>query len=277
MTHVCLSIAGFDGSGGAGIQADLKTFSALGCYGMNVLTALPVQNTCGVRRCYDIPLSCIQEQLEAIFDDIPPQAIKIGMLFSEPIITLVANFLRQYANRIPIVLDPVMVAKSSHALLQPDAISALKAELIPISTIITPNLPEGYALMDEKSPLPLQCHTQQKEQSLQKKLGIKLLTLGANAVLLKGGHASGCTADDLFIAQNEPSVLLSTERIDSKNTHGTGCTLSAAITAFLAQGKSLLVACEAAKQYLFKAIVASKDQCLGKGHGPVHHFHHWWA
>ena len=139
MKYKCLSIAGFDGSGGAGIQADLKTFSATGCYGMTVLTAIPVQNTCGVRGCYDIPLSCIQEQLEAIFDDIRPDAIKIGMLFSTEVIELVTAFLRKNADGIPIILDPVMVAKSGDPLLQADAVEALRSKLIPIASIITPN------------------------------------------------------------------------------------------------------------------------------------------
>jgi hydroxymethylpyrimidine/phosphomethylpyrimidine kinase len=149
--YKCLSIAGFDGSGGAGIQADLKTFSAFGCYGMTILTAIAVQNTCGVRSCYDIPLKCIQEQLEAIFDDIVPDSIKIGMLFSSSIIDLVANFLEKHAKNIPIVLDPVMVAKSGDALLLPEAIDAIKTRLIPISAIITPNLPEAYRLTIESN------------------------------------------------------------------------------------------------------------------------------
>ena len=185
MKYKCLSIAGFDGSGGAGIQADLKTFSALGCYGMTVLTALPVQNTCGVRNCYDIPLSCIQEQLEAIFDDIVPDSIKIGMLFSEPIIALVADFLLKKAVGIPIVLDTVMVAKSGDALLLPEAVEALKTHLIPLSTIITPNLTECYALVGQASSM--------------QELATRLLTLGPHAVLVKGGHSGGNTSDDLFL------------------------------------------------------------------------------
>jgi hydroxymethylpyrimidine/phosphomethylpyrimidine kinase len=262
MDKICLSIAGFDGSGGAGIQADLKTFSALGCYGMTVLTALPVQNTCGVRSCYDIPLSCIQEQLEAIFDDIIPSSIKIGMLFSEQIVTLVADFLHDKAADIPIVLDPVMVAKSGDSLLLPDAVEALKTKLIPLASIITPNLPEARALIG-------------KGHSLEQ-LASKLLDLGPNAVLLKGGHKEGATSDDLFLDKNAMHKLLKAKRINSNNTHGTGCTLSAAICAFIAQGQPLLTACELAKQYLYEAMIASKEISLGKGHGPVHHFHHWW-
>ncbi len=261
MKYKCLSIAGFDGSGGAGMQADLKTFSALECYGMTVLTALPVQNTCGVRNCYDIPLTAIEEQLEAIFDDIEPDSIKIGMLFSRSIIERVADFLRKHASHIPVVLDPVMVAKSGDALLQPDAVEILKAQLIPLACLITPNLPEARALV---GAIP--------EPEL---LGEKLLQLGPGAVLLKGGHADSLTCDDLLLQQGA-STWLTSERIHSKNTHGTGCTLSAAICAFLARGFALADACHYAKRYLSGAILAAREHSVGKGHGPVHHFHHLW-
>lgn len=260
MWHKCLSIAGFDGSGGAGIQADLKTFSALGCYGMTVLTALPIQNTCGVRKCYDIPLSAIQEQLEAIFDDIVPDSIKIGMLFSAPIINLVADFLAQHAQHIPIVLDPVMVAKSGDALLLPDAVAVLKARLIPLATIITPNLPEAYRLVGEVTGDPAE-------------LGARLLSLNSGAVLLKGGHAEGLRSNDWFFDQSGQKVELEAQRISSKNTHGTGCTLSAAICAYLARGVPLLDACRQAKLYLSSALSAAKECSVGKGHGPVDHFY----
>jgi hydroxymethylpyrimidine/phosphomethylpyrimidine kinase len=261
MKYKCLSIAGFDGSGGAGIQADLKTFSATGSYGMTVLTALPVQNTCGVRNCYDIPLPCIKEQLEAIFEDIRPDAIKIGMLFSTEIIGLVASFLKAHGVGIPIILDPVMVAKSGDSLLKNDAIESLKKELIPIVSILTPNLPEAQHLVPGNHD--------------KKVLAKKLLDLGCEAVLLKGGHESTLTADDLFLSRSIESVL-SAPRIDSKNTHGTGCTLSAAITSFIAQGLSPLEACQKAKVYLYHAMLHSKDSSVGKGHGPVHHFYNSW-
>lgn len=261
MKYKCLSIAGFDGSGGAGIQADLKTFSATGCYGMTVLTAIPVQNTCGVRSCYDIPLSCIEEQLEAIFDDIRPDAIKIGMLFSADVIELVTAFLRKNTDDIPIVLDPVMVAKSGDPLLQADAVEALRSKLIPIASIITPNLPEARSLVGG---------------DYQKKiLAQKLLDLGCGSVLLKGGHEDSHTSDDLFSSHNF-SEIFSAPRIDSKNTHGTGCTLSAAITSYMAQDFSALDACKKAKSYLYNAILHSKDGNVGKGHGPVHHFFNVW-
>ncbi len=261
MKYKCLSIAGFDGSGGAGIQADLKTFSATGTYGMTVLTAIPVQNTCGVRSCYDIPILCIKEQLEAIFDDIRPDAIKIGMLFSSEIIELIASFLKNNAANIPIVLDPVMVAKSGDLLLQNNAVEVLKTKLIPIASIITPNLPEARALVSG---------------SYEKKiLAKKLLDLGCEAVLLKGGHEESNSSDDLFLSSAAQEVL-SAPRINSKNTHGTGCTLSAAIASFMAQGISTLDACIKAKAYLHHAILHSKDKSLGRGNGPVHHFHHLW-
>lgn len=263
MKYKCLSIAGFDGSGGAGIQADLKTFSALGCYGMTVLTALPVQNTCGVRSCYDIPIKAIQEQLEAIFEDIVPDSIKIGMLFSSEIIETVANFIDKYAKNIPIVLDPVMMAKSGDALLQPEAIQTLKNKLIPLAAIITPNIPEAETLVPGVIEL--------------ENLAGELLRLGPQAVLLKGGHAeeSG-ESNDLFITTQQ-QIWLKSKRIQSKNTHGTGCTLSAAICAFLAKGFTLLEACEQAKHYLYHAMLASKDNSVGLGHGPVHHFYDIWT
>jgi hydroxymethylpyrimidine/phosphomethylpyrimidine kinase len=261
MKYKCLSIAGFDGSGGAGIQADLKTFSATGSYGMTVLTALPVQNTCGVRSCYDIPIACIQEQLEAIFDDIRPDAIKIGMLFSAEIVELTAAFLKENATGIPLILDPVMVAKSGDLLLKTDAVDALKTKLIPIVDLITPNLPEAMSLISGSHD--------------KKILAQQLLDLGCKAVLLKGGHDNSAMSDDLFLSAQEEE-LLSAPRIDSKNTHGTGCTLSAAITSYAAQGFSLLEACRKAKTYLSAAIYAAKDESLGKGQGPVHHFHNLW-
>lgn len=261
MKYKCLSIAGFDGSGGAGIQADLKTFSATGSYGMTILTAIPVQNTCGVRSCYDIPLSCVEEQLEAIFDDIRPDAIKIGMLFSTDIIELVTAFLRNNAVDIPIILDPVMVAKSGDPLLQADAVKALKTKLIPIASIITPNLPEARTLVPRDYD--------------KKILAQKLLDLGCGAVLLKGGHEESCNSDDLFLS-HKFSEMLSAPRINSHNTHGTGCTLSAAIASFIAQGLSTLAACRKAKSYLYDAMIHSKDESVGKGRGPVHHFHHLW-
>lgn len=259
MKYKCLSIAGFDGSGGAGIQADLKTFSALGCYGMTVLTALPIQNTCGVKNCYELPLKSIEEQLHAIFEDIIPDSIKIGMLFSADIVDLVADFLKSHAANIPIVLDPVMVAKSGDPLLHPEAVDTLKKHLIPLATIITPNLPEAYTLAE---------HTDDIVQ-----LGKAILQLGPQAVLIKGGHGGSEQSNDLFLSQSGEVINLEAMRIKTKNTHGTGCTLSSAICAFLARGFSLLDACRHAKTYLWRAIEASKDCSVGKGQGPVNHLY----
>lgn len=254
-----LSIAGFDGSGGAGMQADLKTFTALGCYGMTVLTALPIQNTCGVRSCYDIPLQAISDQLAAIFEDIRPDCIKIGMLFSAEIISLVANYLRVHAVGIPIILDPVMLAKSGDRLLREDAIDALISQLIPICTILTPNLPEAHALVGYSENMDM--------------LAEQVLLLGSRAVLIKGGHALGSRSDDLYIDRLGDHIWLTAERLDSRNTHGTGCTLSAAICAYMAKGYGMLDACKLAKQYLWGAIFASKDHSVGLGQGPVNHLY----
>ena len=263
MQYKCLSIAGFDGSGGAGIQADLKTFSALGCYGMTVLTALPIQNTMGVRHCYEIPLAAILEQLEAIFDDIVPDSIKIGMLFNQEIVELVADFLEQHAVGIPIVLDPVMVAKSGDYLLLPEAMTVLKRRLIPLATIVTPNLLEAEALTEPTEDMQM--------------LAGKLLDLGAKTVLLKGGHQGGPYSNDVYMDHGRQAIWFNSPRIDSKNTHGTGCTLSAAIAAYLARGVPLLEACQSAKKYLFGALLAAKDRSVGKGHGPVNHFYNLWS
>lgn len=264
MQYTCLSIAGFDGSGGAGIQADLKTFSALGCYGMTVLTAIPIQNTCGVKKCYDLPLTCIADQLEAIFEDIVPNSIKIGMLFSTPIIECVSDFLEKHAPNIPIVLDPVMMAKSGDPLLLPEAMESLKTRLIPLATIITPNLPEAYAIT-------------QSPPSDMTQLAETLMGMHAQNVLLKGGHQDQHDqSNDLLLQQNHSPIWLHGPRIPSKNTHGTGCTLSAAIAAFLAQGSSLEQACRQAKKYLLGAIQATQHSSVGKGQGPVHHFYAMW-
>ena len=265
MKYKCLSIAGFDGSGGAGIQADLKTFSALGCYGMTVLTAIPVQNTQGVKNCYDLPTQCIIDQLETLFEDIVPNSIKIGMLFSSDIIHAVADFLAQKAQHIPIVVDPVMVAKSGDPLLLPEAMDALKNNIIPLATIITPNIPEALALTGLNSATGFE------------ELAQKLCILGAKNVLLKGGHTTGDAANDLLVSpSSDDTFWLNAPRINSNNTHGTGCTLSAAIAAFLAQGDSVLDACKRAKHYLSGAIKASQHHSVGKGHGPVHHFYATW-
>lgn len=266
MKNKVLSIAGFDGSGGAGIQADLKTFSAFGCYGMTVLTALPVQNTTGVKRCYEIPLQAITEQLQVIFDDIVPDAIKIGMLFKADIVEAVSNFLAQNLPGIPIVLDPVMVAKNGDRLLLPQAVETLKSKLIPLSTLITPNLPEAEVLTGIRA-------TTQNEMEW---VAEKLLELGPKAVLLKGGHLPGNSACDLYWHSEGRKEWLTTSRIQTRNTHGTGCTLSAAIASGLSLELDLFESCKIAKHYLTQALKATRSQKIGQGAGPVHHFYHLW-
>lgn len=263
MEHHLLAIAGFDGSGGAGMQADLKTISALGCYGMTVLTALPVQNTMGVREIYDIPPRCIQEQLEAIFDDIPVHALKIGMLFSAEIIALVAKHLRQHP--LPhIVLDPVIVAKSGHRLLLKQSVEAIKRELFPLATVVTPNLMEASELLDREV----------RTQADMEQAAADLAQMGPKAVLLKGGHLDGNCDDCLYIRHpNEEIHWFSHARIPTRNTHGTGCTLSSALASFLAKGFPLPRAVECAKRYVTQAIAAGAHLHIGKGNGPVHHFH----
>jgi hydroxymethylpyrimidine/phosphomethylpyrimidine kinase len=257
-----LSIAGFDGSGGAGIQADLKTFSAFHCYGMTILTALPVQNTMGVKTCYELPIQSIKDQLHTIFEDITPDAIKIGMLFNSAIIEVVSDFLKQHAHNIPIVLDPVMFAKSGDALLLPEALESLKKKLIPLVTIITPNLPEAMALTD----LTI---TSIEEMEIAMN---HLLALGSKAVLLKGGHLEGEVAFDLYSDAAGKKEWLEMRKIVTRNTHGTGCTLSAAIAACLGRKMSLLESCKLAKNYLSRALQSASTQMIGKGHGPVDHF-----
>ncbi len=266
MPYKVLSIAGFDGSGGAGIQADLKTFSAFGCYGMTVLTALPVQNTCGVRSCYDIPLQAIEEQLHAIFDDIIPDSIKIGMLFNSQIIELVASFLKEKAIGIPIVIDPVTLAKSGDPLLVPEAVDTLISLLMPLATVITPNIPEAHTFTG--------INASNSEQMMT--IAKKLLDFGPRYVLLKGGHLNTSESNDLLLGADGIQQWFTSPRIDSKNTHGTGCTLSAAIASCLAQKMSITKSCKHAKDYLFHAILAAQNQNIGKGNGPVHHFYHLW-
>lgn len=264
--YTVLSIAGCDGSGGAGIQADLKTFSALGCYGTTALTALPVQNTMGVRSIYDIETLCLEEQIKAILEDLPMNAIKIGMLHRQEMIESVANLLSHYGAT-TIVLDPVMVAKSGHKLLLPEAIASMKDRLFPITTVLTPNLLEASELLGREI----------QDKAQMERAGRELLEMGPQAVVIKGGHLNG-DCDDCLCLKN-PNVeihWLSTPRIRTRNTHGTGCTFSAAITAFLARGFSILDSVKHAKEYLTQAIDAGKSLKLGQGNGPVHHFFHLW-
>jgi hydroxymethylpyrimidine/phosphomethylpyrimidine kinase len=265
MLAKALTIAGFDASGGAGIQADLKTFSALDCYGMSVLTALPIQNTCGVSNCYSIPLIAIEEQLDSIFSDITPDVIKIGMLFNSEIVNLVAQYLKQNAKGIPIVVDPVMVAKSGDMLLLPEAVNTLKEKILPLATVVTPNIDEAEVLVGHKI----------NTQAAILDAAREILETGVEAVFLKGGHMEGDMCQDLLFTEDKYQWFIS-KRIKSKNTHGTGCTLSAAIASGLAQGDSLITSCSNAKEYITQAILSFQYEEIGKGHGPVNHFHAIW-
>ena len=261
-----LSIAGSDSGGGAGIQADLKTFSALGCYGMSVITALTAQNTVGVQNISGVDPAFIQDQLNAVLDDIGADAVKIGMLHDPEVIEAVADTLIQYPTG-PVVLDPVMVAKSGDRLLQEDAITTLKSLLIPHVTVITPNIPEAEVLLDDTIGDEKEMKT--KIKSFEK--------LGPAAVLLKGGHLSGAESPDyLYTTDDQKVERLDGERINTDNTHGTGCTLSSALAAYMARGLNIREATQKAKVYMNQALRAGANKKVGNGKGPVHHFFNWW-
>jgi hydroxymethylpyrimidine/phosphomethylpyrimidine kinase len=264
-TPIAVTIAGSDSGGGAGIQADLKTFSALGVYGASVITALTAQNTLGVTGIHDVPAEFVTAQIDAVFSDLAVDAVKIGMVSQRAIIETIAAGLERW-NQTNVVLDPVMVATSGDKLLVPDAIDALKRVLFPRALVATPNLPEAAALLD--APIA-------ETEADMRAQAERLLALGPRAVLIKGGHSNGVESVDLLV---EPTafVRLAADRIATRNTHGTGCTLSSAIAAGLAKGLSLGEATSAAKAYVTAAIAASERLQIGSGHGPVHHFHGWW-
>lgn len=264
-TAIAVTIAGSDSGGGAGIQADLKTFSALGVYGASVITALTAQNTLGVTGIHDVPADFIAAQIDAVFSDLAVNAVKIGMLSRPEAIGAVAAGLERH--RIDtVVLDPVMVAASGDRLLVPEAVESLRTQLLPRALLITPNLPEAAVLLDEAPATDLVQVRRQAE---------RLRALGARAVLIKGGHGEGPDSVDVLL-DSEGFAEFSAPRVATRNTHGTGCTLSSAIAAGLARGMSLRSAVEAAKAYLTRAIGASDMLTIGRGHGPVHHFHAWW-
>ena len=259
-----LSIAGSDPSGGAGIQADLKTFSALKTYGMAVISGLTAQNTQGVQAIENPSPDFVDAQLRSILDDVRVDAIKIGMLGSAKVIERVARRLRDHYSG-PVILDPVMVAKSGHALLPQDAVSSLREHLLPLATLVTPNLPEADVLTGAR--------TTAREHMTD--TARALLELGPEAVLLKGGHLDGEQSPDLWMS-GEHHGWFESARIASTNTHGTGCTLSSAIAAYTARGCSVQEACERAKTYVTSAIAQSDTLSVGQGIGPVHHFHPLW-
>ncbi|MBW3605863.1 MAG: bifunctional hydroxymethylpyrimidine kinase/phosphomethylpyrimidine kinase [Actinobacteria bacterium] len=263
-----LTIAGSDSGGGAGIQADLKTFSALGCYGTSVITALTAQNTVGVTAIHPVPADIVAAQIDAVLDDIGTDATKIGMLHSATVIDVVADRLRHREPR-PVVLDPVMVATSGAVLLEDDAIDALRSRLLPVATVITPNLAEAAMLLGGGT-----IDTVDDMEAAARELA----SLGPRVVLCKGGHLKADHSVDVYYdADTRVGRRLDAPRIDTLNTHGTGCTLSSAIAAHLARGNTMDRSIAQAKTYLTDAIRAGADRELAAGHGPVHHFVGWWA
>ena len=251
-----LTIAGSDSSGGAGVQADLKTFSAIGTYGMSVITAITAQNTQGVFLVEDLSKEIIESQINVVFEDIEPAAVKIGMVSSPGIIHTIVNTLKKY-NPKYLVVDPVMISKSGYSLLKPEAKKSLIEELIPMAYIITPNTPEA----EEITGIEINNVDDMREA------GRKILELGPKYVLMKGGHLEGDAVDVLI--GNDTFEIYKQERLDRKNTHGTGCTLSSAIASYLARGENLENAVKKAKDYISGALAAMLD--LGQGQGPMDH------
>ena len=262
---ICVTIAGSDSGGGAGIQADLKTFSALHTYGASVVTAITAQNTLAVTAVHDIPSEIVSAQIDAVFSDLNVASVKIGMVSAPETIEAIAKSLVHFSG--PVVLDPVMVAKSGDRLLSEAASSILREKLIPIASVLTPNRPEAACLLDSAMA---RNEVEAEEQ------GYALLNLGAKAILMKGGHAEGDICTDLLIRRDKPTVRIEAPRIYTANTHGTGCTLSSAIAAGLAKNLSLETALGEAHAYLQGAIRAANSLQVGRGHGPVHHFHALW-
>ncbi|MEC9463775.1 MAG: bifunctional hydroxymethylpyrimidine kinase/phosphomethylpyrimidine kinase [Pseudomonadota bacterium] len=261
-----LSIAGSDPSGGAGIQADLKAFSARGCYGMAVITALTAQNTQGVSAVVPLDPDFVAEQIRMVFADVRVDAVKIGMIANAGIASAVAEALKPHRG-IPVVLDPVMIAKGGAPLLDPAAVEALKSKLLPLATLLTPNLPEAAALLGEPEA---------SGRTVMEAHAIRLSALGPKAVLVKGGHLPGAKSPDVLVSKGEVRWF-EAARFVTRNTHGTGCSLSSALAAELAKGQSLEDAVRQAKTWLAEAVASSGRLSVGSGHGPVHHFHALWS
>jgi hydroxymethylpyrimidine/phosphomethylpyrimidine kinase len=261
-TPVALTIAGSDSSGGAGIQADLKTFAALGVYGASVITALTAQNTSGVTGIHLVPADFVTAQIDAVFSDLDVKAVKIGMVAQLATLDAIVAGLTRWSPK-HVVLDPVMVATSGDRLLATDAVEAVRTKLLPRASLITPNLPEAAALLDE--PVAL------REVAIESQ-GKRLLALGCPAVLIKGGHGQGTESIDYLVSGNG-IVALAAPRIPTKNTHGTGCSLSSAIAAGLAKGEDIETAVRKAKVWVSAAIAAADRLGIGHGNGPIHHFH----
>ncbi|MDN3580890.1 bifunctional hydroxymethylpyrimidine kinase/phosphomethylpyrimidine kinase [Mucilaginibacter flavus] len=256
-----LTIAGSDSGGGAGIQADLKTFSALGCYGTSAITAITVQNTLGVTGIHSIPATIVQQQIKVVMDDIKPMAIKIGMVHSAELALAIATVVKDYPQ-VPVIFDPVMVSTSGHRLIEKDTIVTLQKELFPISRLITPNLNEAEIL----AAMKIDTLADMQEAARH------MIKAGCNAVLVKGGHLQGPDLFDLYLDKNGAKKIFQSAAVSTQNTHGTGCTLSSAIAAFVGLNHDICTAIEKAKAYVHQAIVAGHDVKTGEGEGPLNHF-----
>lgn len=256
-----LTIAGFDGSGGAGQQADIKTISALGCYATCALTGLPVQNTRGVQNIYPIPITAVGEQIKAVMDDIFPDAIKIGMVHSAALAEKIAECLAKYP-KVPVVFDPVMVASSGDKLIDDAAIDTIVRKLFPLADLITPNMDEAAVLA--------KMNVETVDDLLA--AGQRIRKLNCNAILLKGGHQKTKTLSSYLVDKDNKYYPFENPRIQTKNTHGSGCTLSSAIASYLAQGKELKEAVDLGQNYVFNAIKHGENVVVGHGNGPLNHF-----
>lgn len=259
---VALTIAGSDSSGGAGIQADLKTFAAFGVYGASVITALTAQSTQGVTGIHQVPAEFVTAQIDAVFADLDVGAVKIGMVAQLASIDAIAAGLKRWSPK-HVILDPVMVATSGDRLLAAEAVDALRTKLIPLASLITPNLPEAAALLDEAVA---------SSEATVASQGQRLLAMGCPAVLIKGGHGQGAESID-YLVTGSSTIALAAPRIATKNTHGTGCSLSSAVAAGLAKGEDMETAVRRAKAWISAAIAAADRLAVGHGHGPIHHFH----
>lgn len=259
--HRVLTIAGSDSGGGAGIQADIKTISAMGCYAASAITAVTVQNIIGVQAVHPVPLNILEGQIDAVLSDIGADAVKIGMLHSAEVVRLVADKLEQYGIK-QVVLDPVMVSTSGHRLMEEDAVAVLKSRLMPLARVVTPNVPEAEILAG--CPITSECDFDAVARQLSANGGV--------SVLLKAGHLDGDELVDYFYNAEDGTITrLPSQRIYTRNTHGTGCTLSSAFAAALARGEELTRAAKSAKKYIEQAILSGADYELGRGHGPVNH------
>ena len=261
-TPIALTIAGSDSSGGAGIQADLKSFAALGVYGASVITALTAQNTKGVTGIHQVPAEFVTAQIDAVFSDLAVGAVKIGMVAHPPVIDAIVAGLKRWSPK-HVVLDPVMVATSGDRLLAAEAVDALRTKLVPLASVITPNLPEAADLLGEEVA---------KGEAAVEQQGRRLLALGCKTVLIKGGHGTGAESTD-YLIDSSGVTALAAPRVATKNTHGTGCSLSSAIAAGLAKGEDMASAVRHAKAWVSAAITEADRFSVGQGHGPIHHFH----